>query len=139
MKPRRRGWRVRRLRLAVVLVILAILGSGAAALGMVMAVGSKLPQLDPARQTALPRDGVILARDGQTVLAVLRGDQARIIVPSDKISPLMKQAIVAVEDRRFFEHRGIDLRGIGRALWDDIVAGRAVQGGSTITQQLVKN
>lgn len=139
MNPRRRRWRVRRLRLAVVLLILAILGIGATSLGIITAVGSQLPQLDPAGQTALPQDGVILARDGHTVLAVLRGDQARVVVPPDGISPLMKQAIVAVEDRRFFEHRGIDLRGIGRAIWDDVVAGRAVQGGSTITQQLVKN
>ncbi len=116
-----------------------VLGACAFSLGIVTALGSRLPQLDPAAQAKLPVDGVITARDGRSVLAVLRGDEARIVVPSERISPLMKQAIVAVEDRRFFEHRGIDLRGIGRALWDDIVAGKVVQGGSTITQQLVKN
>ena len=137
--PRRRGWRVRKLRLAAVLLILAVLGLGGFSLGIVTAVGGQLPQLDPERRTALPVDGVITARDGRTVLAVLRGDQARILVPSERISPLMKQAIVAVEDRRFFEHRGIDLRGIARAIWDDVVSGNLVQGGSTITQQLVKN
>ncbi len=51
----------------------------------------------------------------------------------------MKHAIVAVEDRRFYEHRGIDLRGMGRALWTDIASRKTVQGGSTITQQFVKN
>jgi penicillin-binding protein 1A len=51
----------------------------------------------------------------------------------------MKHAIVAVEDKRFYEHRGIDLRGMGRALWTDISAHGTVQGGSTITQQFVKN
>jgi penicillin-binding protein 1A len=51
----------------------------------------------------------------------------------------MKHAIVAVEDRRFYEHRGIDLRGMGRALWTDIASRGTVQGGSTITQQFVKN
>ena len=51
----------------------------------------------------------------------------------------MKQAIVAVEDRRFWEHRGVDLRGIFRAVWADIRHKEVVQGGSTITQQLVKN
>ncbi len=49
------------------------------------------------------------------------------------------QAIVAVEDKRFFEHTGVDYLGILRALWRDLLAGGAVQGGSTITQQLVKN
>src|SRR5437763_13878862 len=51
----------------------------------------------------------------------------------------MKQAIVAVEDRRFFEHHGIDLHGIVRALWADVTDKKVVQGGSTITQQFVKN
>jgi penicillin-binding protein 1A len=51
----------------------------------------------------------------------------------------MKDAIVAAEDRRFYEHRGIDLRGMGRALWADISNRGTVQGGSTITQQFVKN
>ena len=51
----------------------------------------------------------------------------------------MKQAIVAIEDRRFFEHRGVDVRGIVRAVWADVRNKRVVQGGSTITQQFVKN
>jgi penicillin-binding protein 1A len=73
------------------------------------------------------------------VLSILRGEQARIIVSSKAISPWMKHAIVAAEDKRFYEHRGIDVRGMGRALWADISNRGAVQGGSTITQQFVKN
>ena len=69
------------------------------------------------------------------------GDVAgkRVLVRSDQIAPIMKQAIVAVEDRRFYEHNGVDLRGIGRALWSDIRNQSVVEGGSTITQQYVKN
>ncbi len=74
-----------------------------------------------------------------TVLSILRGSQARIIVSSQQISPWMKHAIVAVEDKRFYEHRGIDLRGMARALWTDVTSHGTVQGGSTITQQFVKN
>src|SRR3954464_15221614 len=51
----------------------------------------------------------------------------------------MKHAIVAAEDKRFYEHRGIDLRGMARALWADVSNRGVVQGGSTITQQFVKN
>ena len=51
----------------------------------------------------------------------------------------MKHAIVAIEDKRFYEHRGVDVHGILRALWADVTHGGAVQGGSTITQQFVKN
>jgi penicillin-binding protein 1A len=69
----------------------------------------------------------------------MRGNQARIVVPSQDISPWMKHAIVAIEDKRFYEHRGVDLRGMARAVWADVTHSGAVQGGSTITQQFVKN
>src|SRR6266540_723279 len=51
----------------------------------------------------------------------------------------MKSAIVAIEDRRFYEHPGVDVRGIVRAVWADVRHKRVVEGGSTITQQFVKN
>ena len=70
---------------------------------------------------------------------VLRGSESRKIIPSDEIAPVMKQAIVAIEDKRFFEHRGVDVRGIVRAVWQDVRNKKVVQGGSTITQQFVKN
>ena len=51
----------------------------------------------------------------------------------------MKLAIVAVEDKRFYEHRGVDFHGIMRAVWQDVRHKQVVEGGSTITQQFVKN
>ncbi len=51
----------------------------------------------------------------------------------------MKQAIVAVEDKRFYEHHGVDFNGVLRAVWQDVRSRKAAQGGSTITQQFVKN
>ena len=107
--------------------------------GFVSALGSGLGQLDPAQFQKNEVDGRILASDGHTVLAVLRGSEARKIVRPDQISWTMKHAIVDIEDRRFFEHRGIDLRGMVRAAWTDIAQGKVVEGGSTITQQLIKN
>jgi penicillin-binding protein 1A len=97
-----------------------------------------VPQLDPSRYHR-EVNSYIYAEDGHTVLAVLRGSENRRVVSSNRISDVMKQAIVAVEDRRFFEHRGIDLRGISRAVWQDIRNQKVVEGGSTITQQFVKN
>ena len=61
-------------------------------------------------------DGYIYARPRNRVLAVLRGSESRIIDPPDKISPRMKHAIIAVEDKRFYEHRGVDVHAIVRAL-----------------------
>ncbi|WP_448383807.1 transglycosylase domain-containing protein, partial [Desulfosoma sp.] len=75
------------------------------------------------------------------VLARLFGEnrETRILINLEDVPDHLTKAVVAIEDRRFFEHRGIDGWGIARALWADLMAGRIVQGGSTITQQLVKN
>ncbi|WP_193107155.1 penicillin-binding protein [Brachybacterium sp. FME24] len=62
----------------------------------------------------------------------------RIMVPLEEISPYMQKAVIAVEDRRFYEHGGVDPRGMARALASN-AAGGATQGGSTLTQQYVKN
>ncbi|MDX6507532.1 MAG: penicillin-binding protein, partial [Gaiellaceae bacterium] len=75
----------------------------------------------------------------RTVLAILRGSQSRVLVPSNEIAPVMRQAIVAIEDKRFYEHRGVDVHGILRAVVQDLRHQRDVEGGSTITQQLIKN
>jgi penicillin-binding protein 1A len=109
------------------------------AYGLVSSLASELPQLEPGNERRTERLGYVYASDGKTVLAVLRGSESRVVVGSDRIAPVMKQAIVAVEDRRFWEHKGVDVRGMLRAIWADIREKQVVQGGSTITQQLVKN
>jgi 1A family penicillin-binding protein len=65
--------------------------------------------------------------------------QKRYWVPIERIPAFLQQSLLAVEDARFYEHGGIDLRGIARAVVTDVVKGRMAQGGSTITQQLIKN
>jgi len=86
-------------------------------------------------QVPLPQQNTLLDADGN-ILAVLYA-QNRIEVPIEKISPLMQQAIIAIEDQRFFNHAGIDFKGTLRASIST-GAGGQVQGGSTITQQYVK-
>ncbi len=130
---------MRKLRLLGLLGVLGLVCSAAFVYGLVTALASELPALDPSRQTHLEQDGFIYASDGRTRLAVLRGSESRVVVPSSQISPWMKNAIVAVEDRRFWVHQGVDIRGISRAVWADIRHKDVVQGGSTITQQFVKN
>lgn len=80
---------------------------------------------------------VVLDRDGQE-LAKLFAEQDRIDVPLADMPATLRQAAVAVEDKRFYEHQGVDPIGILRALLADVIRGQR-QGGSTITQQLVKN
>jgi penicillin-binding protein 1B len=68
----------------------------------------------------------------------IHGEDRLVIAPAD-VPPLLNQGIKLIEDRRFDQHAGVDLRGVMRALWVNLRAGRVVQGGSTLTQQLVKN
>jgi penicillin-binding protein 1A len=135
-KPRRK---IRKLRLFTLVLILGVLGFGSFIFGVVTAIAEEIPKLDPAYQQRLAKNTYVYSADGKRVLAVLRGAESRVIVPSNGIAPVMKQAIVAIEDRRFFEHRGVDLHAILRALWADVTNGNVVQGGSTITQQFIKN
>jgi membrane peptidoglycan carboxypeptidase len=79
----------------------------------------------------------LLAADGKVIATFY--SQNRVYVPMDKIAKVMQDAIVATEDARFYEHNGIDLRGTLRALVANTQAGDVTQGGSTITQQYVKN
>jgi penicillin-binding protein 1A len=130
--------RVRKLRLSALLLLLLLLGTTSFSIGLITAIASQIPTCDPGH---VPRevDGQIYANDGHTILATLRGSESRILVRTDDVAPIMQQAIVAVEDKRFYEHHGVDLRGIGRAVWADVTSKKVVQGGSTITQQFVKN
>jgi penicillin-binding protein 1A len=135
--PKRR--RIRKLRTLALLCVLGFVALVSFAYGLVSAIASDVAALEPSTNKRPQQLGYFYASDGKTVLATLRGDESRIVVSSDKISPIMKQAIVAVEDRRFWEHQGVDYRGILRAVWADIRQKAVVEGGSTITQQFVKN
>ena len=136
-EPKRR--RIRKLRFLVLLLVLFVVSLVAFVFGLVSAVASDIAALEPTKKSHVQQLGYIYASDGKTVLAVLHGDESRVVVDSNEIAPVMKQAIVAVEDKRFWEHRGVDAKGIMRAVWADVQNKKLVQGGSTITQQFVKN
>lgn len=80
---------------------------------------------------------VVFAHDG-TALGVLHSEEDRILVPIDQVPPHVLRAVLDAEDERFLEHSGLDARAIVRAATSDLKAGRVVEGGSTITQQVVK-
>ncbi|HZV81703.1 MAG TPA: PBP1A family penicillin-binding protein [Geobacteraceae bacterium] len=79
----------------------------------------------------------VFDREGRFVGRIM--SEGRYWTPIERIPAFLQKALVAVEDSRFYEHSGIDVRGIARALVKDVVKGRMAEGGSTITQQLIKN
>jgi len=96
-----------------------------------------LPNPERLRQELPAMTATITDRNGE-VLYQLYEEENRIVVPLTEISPSLIYATIAIEDKDFYTHRGFSLRGISRALWSNY-QNESIQGGSTITQQLVKN
>ncbi|WNV76648.1 transglycosylase domain-containing protein [Geodermatophilus sp. DSM 44513] len=91
----------------------------------------------PAELTAAPPGNTrVLAADGSLITTFHTDD--RVPVTSDQVADVVEEAVVAVEDERFFEHNGLDVQGTLRALLTNLAAGSVEQGGSSLTQQLVK-
>ena len=136
---RRRPKSRRRNRLALVVVGLAALLVGAAIAGgaAVVAMGSRC-DLSALKRAPIGQNTFVYAADN-SLLGVIPAERNRQVVPLGKISPWLRKATVAIEDRRFYDHGGVDAEGIARALWRDVQAGKVVEGGSTLTQQLVRN
>jgi penicillin-binding protein 1A len=105
----------------------------------VAAAACDLPTLREARQEAveLPQTSFLYAADG-TLITSLHAGEDRVVVRTSRIPEVVRDAVVAIEDQRFYDHTGIDLRALLRAAWVDVTTGEVVEGGSTITQQLVK-
>jgi membrane peptidoglycan carboxypeptidase len=132
-------------RIVLLSVLTGLLVAGAAfpvvgAVGLVAHSGAEtfneLP--DELKEPPLPQRSRILARDG-SLLAEVFLNEDREVVPLARIPKVLRQAIVAVEDARFAEHGGVDMKGLLRAFVANNRAGTVQEGGSTITQQYVKN
>ncbi len=136
--PPRRRPKLKKLRFALVFLGLSVLALISWIFGIMMAVAGDLPALESRAQFERSQNSVVFDINGER-LATLTNNQGRILVGSGGIAPVMKEATVAVEDQRFYEHRGIDYESIGRAVLQDVVDRGATQGASTITQQFVKN
>jgi penicillin-binding protein 1A len=121
----------------VVVLLLMVVMLGMAA-GAIFALSRNLPSLEELRKRPNAVNTTIYDVHGQ-LIAELHGAENRVLVPSNKIPDVMKQATVAVEDERFYTHHGVDFQGVARAMVENFRAGGVVQGGSTITEQYVKN
>jgi penicillin-binding protein 1A len=107
------------------------------AIGMVIWIGVHLPPIQSLEIPKRPPSVLILGANGATLAT--RGDMGGAAVPLRELPDYVPKAFIAIEDRRFYSHRGVDPFGIMRALVADVLRRGASQGGSTITQQLAKN
>jgi penicillin-binding protein 1A len=139
-RRKKRAERIRRRRRAGVLaatvfiVILAVFVTVGFAGG---ATVTSSCDLDTLRPPEVHSNTFIYAADN-SLLGSIPSSENREPVELARMSPWLPKATVAIEDRRYYEHGGVDYEGIARALWRDVSAGKAVEGGSTITQQLVR-
>ncbi len=104
----------------------------------VLGVAADAPSLASCKPIDKGGNSTLYAADGSK-LGVIASDEARTPVSIRRIPKRLQLATVAIEDQRFYQHGGVDEQGIGRAALKDLEAGEAVEGGSTITQQLVRN
>ena len=119
---------------AIIILVLALLASGVGAVAKFRS-SCDLNQLRPVQ---IGQNSFVYDVNG-SLLGSIPAERNRTPVPLPKVSLFTRKATVAIEDHRFYEHGGVDYVGIARAAWRDLRAGHVVQGGSTITQQLVRN
>jgi len=119
-------------------VVALLLGSavGVAALWAFTVLPRSLPNV-AALESFQPMQGTKIYDDNDELITELHVER-RIFVPLAQIPRSLRDAVLATEDRRFYQHWGIDPIGVGRAVWQNYRRGRVVEGGSTITQQLTK-
>lgn len=126
---------------------LLFVGLGVAALLVIAAIGvaswvldvaAKAPSLAACKPVDKGGNSTLFAADGSK-LGVIESEEARTLVSIDRIPKSLQHATVAIEDQRFYEHGGVDPEGIVRAALKNLEAGKTVEGGSTIAQQLVRN
>jgi penicillin-binding protein 1A len=138
-KTRRRKTRGARSKILLGLGVMAIVCVIAvlSAAGYVLAIAATAPDLGELKADDKGQLSVVYAADGSR-LGFIQSDTLRRVVPWDDIPVALRRATVAIEDERFYQHQGVDLNAIVRAGIKNLESGETVQGGSTITQQLVR-
>lgn len=102
-------------------------------------VSLNLPDPNKLNSRIIPQSTKIYARDGTTLLYEIHGEAKRTLINLSDIPDFAKQATIAIEDKNFYNNPGVDWKGILRSIFVDVTSGSASQGGSTITQQFVRN
>ncbi|HTA13315.1 MAG TPA: transglycosylase domain-containing protein [Solirubrobacteraceae bacterium] len=128
---------MKRLRFLLILFAVLLLGLISFVFGIFTAVASDLPSLTKFSQLKDAQSSVLLDDLGHPIGVI--SEQNRVIVTPAQIPPIVKQAVISIEDKRFEGNSGVDIRGIARAFVQDVAHKGSVQGASTIEQQFIKN
>jgi len=124
------------LGLAVVLTTVAL--GALSAVGYIAGVAASAPDLSALKPVDPGQSSSVFAADGSR-LGFIQASQLRTPVSEKALPETLKQATVAIEDERFFSHKGVDYPGVVRAAFKNVQSGKTIEGGSTITMQLVRN
>ena len=106
--------------------------------GYIIGVAASAPSIDSLKPIDHGQTSVVYAADGKR-LGFITSDELRTPVQTTVIPNALKEATIAIEDQRFYHHKGVDYQAVIRAIHTDLRAGHYVQGASTITQQLIRN
>ena len=123
--------------LAAAGLVIGVIGVVALISGAYLYLQPSLPSVEAMRQIELQVPLRVYSRDGQVIAQI--GEQRRIPVTFEQVPPMVRQAFIAAEDDRFFEHSGFDYQGILRSMMVNLLPGYRLEGASTITQQTAKN
>ena len=138
LSRRHRGRPRNKALLGVMVVLIAIGVAGLSAVGYVVSVAASAPSLSSLKERDPGSNSEVLAADGSR-LGFIQADELRLPAESNEFPKVLKDATVAIEDRRFYQHKGVDYEGLVRAAVKNLVNQKTVQGGSTITMQLARN
>jgi penicillin-binding protein 1A len=137
-RRRRRGGAARVIIVTLTVLLACTIIGGLSAVGYVVGIANSAPDLSSLRPQDPGRISSVYAADGQK-LGIIQNDVLRIPVESKEIPQNIRDATVAIEDQRFYQHKGVDFEGVIRAAFRNFSSGKTVEGGSTLTMQLVRN
>ena len=137
-RRRHSGDAARAILITICVVIAGAIIAALSAVGYVVGIANSAPALSTLKPQDPGRISTVYAADGKTLLGRIQNDVLRIPIASDKIPQSVREATVAIEDQRFYSHKGVDFEGVVRAAFKNASSGKALQGGSTLTMQLIR-
>ncbi|MGI9097070.1 MAG: transglycosylase domain-containing protein [Solirubrobacteraceae bacterium] len=137
-RRRRRGGAARVIIITITVLVACTVIGALSAIGYLVGVANSAPDLASLRPQDPGRISSVYAADGQK-LGIIQNDVLRIPIESRSIPQNIRDATVAIEDQRFYQHKGVDFEGVIRAAFRNASSGKTVEGGSTLTMQLIRS